>query len=108
MSEAIVTRLRPKPKDPTGARRQARFRRKRKSIVTVAKNAVADVSSPAPVADPTTPPPLAETGMRVLAPSNGNSGITVAALTAALSLAAVSGGFSISGMTSIFTGRSTR
>jgi hypothetical protein len=35
---------------------------------------------------------------------NGSTGITVATLTAALSLATVSGGFSVYGMTSIFTG----
>jgi hypothetical protein len=42
--------------------------------------------------------------MPAVALRNGSTGITVATLTAALSLAAVSGGFSIYGMTSIFTG----
>ncbi len=51
MSEAIITPLRPKAKDPTGAQRQARFRKKRKGVVTAAKSAVAaDAPSPAPVA----------------------------------------------------------
>ena len=38
------------------------------------------------------------------APRNGSAGITVATLTAALSLAGVSGSLSVYGMTSIFTG----
>jgi hypothetical protein len=96
MSEAIITPLRPKAKDPTGAQRQARFRKKRKSVVTVPG------ATPAPVAHPTTLPPRA--GRDVPARRNGGVGITVATLAAALSLAAVSGGFSVSGMTSIFTG----
>jgi hypothetical protein len=39
MSEAIITSLRPKAKDPTGAQRQARFRKKRKAVVTVVSSA---------------------------------------------------------------------
>src|SRR5260370_1022644 len=86
--------LRPKAKDATGAQRQARYRKKRKPVVTVPS------ASPTPVPHPTAPPPHAG---RVTAPRNGTV-ITLATLTAALSLAAVSGGFSIYGMTSIFTG----
>jgi hypothetical protein len=40
----------------------------------------------------------------VTAPRNGGAGITLATLTAALALATVSAGFSITGMTSIFVG----
>jgi hypothetical protein len=110
MSEAIITPLRPKPKDPTGAQRQARFRKKRKAVVTVATATAAATPPPMPGApqgiDLPTPPPLARrvTDMPALAARNGGTGIAVATLTAALSLAAVSGGFSIHGMTSIFTG----
>jgi hypothetical protein len=94
-----ITPLRPKAKDPTGAQRQARYRKKRKGIVTVAASA-----PPAPVAHPTAPPPLAGRVQDMPAPRHGGAGITVATMTAAVSLAAVSGGFSIYGMTSIFTG----
>jgi hypothetical protein len=110
MSEVIITPLRPKAKDPTGAQRQARFRKKRKSVVTVATGTTAFTPTPMPSAPQaitlTTPPPLAGrvTDMPAVAPRNGNTGITVATLAAALSLAAVSGGFSVYGMTSIFTG----
>jgi hypothetical protein len=107
MSEAIITPLRPKAKDPTGAQRQARFRKKRKDVITVQRSASADTPTPAPVAHPTlSPPPLAGrvSDIPALAARNGHTGITVATLTAALSLAAVSGGFSVYGMTSIFTG----
>src|SRR5260370_12782874 len=49
MSDATVTELRPspakgegtrRPKDPTSAQRQARFRKKRNAVVTVAPNAL--------------------------------------------------------------------
>jgi hypothetical protein len=101
-----ITTLRPKLKDPTGAQRQARFRKKRNGVVTVAKGDAAGAPTPAQVAQPNlSPPPLARrvTEMPTVTPRNG-AGITVATLTAALSLAAVSGGFSVYGMTSIFTG----
>src|SRR5258708_6925578 len=89
-----ITPLRPKP-DPTGAQRQARYRSKKKRVVTPR------TSAPPAVAHPTAPPPLAG---RVTAPRNGGTGIAVATLVAALALATVSGGFSVYGMTSIFTG----
>src|SRR5260370_36299478 len=97
-----ITELRPKPKDPTGAQRQARYRKKRNGIVTVP----AISASSATIAHPIpTPPPLAGRDVApVTAPRNGGTGITGATLTAALSLATVSGGFSIYGMSSIFTG----
>src|SRR5260370_29079865 len=96
-----ITELRPKPKDPTGAQRQARYRKKRNGIVTVP----AISASSATIAHPIpTPPPLAGRDVApVTAPRNGGTGITVATLTAALSLPTVSGGFSIYGMRSIFT-----
>src|SRR5260370_35849533 len=91
--------LRPKAKDATGAQRQARYRKKRKPVVTVA-------SAPPAVAHPIpTPPP--QTGRDiapVTAPRNGGAGITLATPTPALALATVSAGFSITGMTSIFVG----
>jgi hypothetical protein len=94
-----ITELRPKAKDPTGAQRQARYRKKRKPVVTVA-------SAPPAVAHPIpTPPPQAGRDIApVTAPRNGGAGITLATLTAALALATVSAGFSITGMTAIFVG----
>ena len=57
---------------------------------------------PAPIAHPTPPP---QTGRDIpVAARNGSTSVTVATLTAALALATVSGGFSVYGMTSIFTG----
>jgi hypothetical protein len=92
--------LRPKgaKSDPTSAQRQARYRKKRKGIVTVPPIS----ASPAPIAHPTPPP---QTGRDIpVAARNGSTSATVATLTAALALATVSGGFSVYGMTSIFTG----
>jgi hypothetical protein len=101
MTETNITPLRPKAKDATGAQRQARYRKKRKPIVTVP----AISATPAPVPHPTPPP---QNGGRdiptVTAPRNGGAGITLATLAAALALATVSAGFSITGMTSIFVG----
>src|SRR5207244_12166357 len=71
-------------------------RKKSKAVVTVPG------ATPAPVAHPTTLPPRAARDVPAL--RNGGVGIMVATLAAALSLAAVSGGFSVYGMTSIFTG----
>jgi hypothetical protein len=72
----------------TNAERSRRFRAKRKAKRTVAvplRNAKEPVAFPvAPVAHPT--------------------GITVATLVAALALATVSAGFSITGMTAVFVG----
>jgi hypothetical protein len=98
MTDNIRT-LRPKAKDPTGAQRQARFRSKRKSVVT----APAPVTVPAAIAH-RTPSPQEGRDIPVAAPRNGSTGVTVATLASALALAAVSGGFSIYGMTSIFVG----
>jgi hypothetical protein len=94
-----ITELRPKAKDATGAQRQARYRKKRKPVVTVA-------SAPPAVAHPIpTPPPQAGRDIApVTAPRNGGAGITLATLTAALAVATVSAGFSITGMTAIFVG----
>jgi hypothetical protein len=100
MSDTNITPLRPKAKDATGAQRQARYRKKRKPVVTVP----AISATPAPVPHPTPPPQAGRDIAPVTAPRNGGAGITLATLTAALALAAVSAGFSITGMTSIFTG----
>jgi hypothetical protein len=105
MTDNIRT-LRPKAKDPTGAQRQARFRRKRKSEVTArAINGAtpAAVTVPAAIAHDT-PPPQEGRDIPVISSRNGSTGVTVATLTAALALATVSGGFSISGMTAVFVG----
>jgi hypothetical protein len=98
MTDTNITPLRPKA-DPTNAPRQARYRKKRKPVVTVPA-----ISATPAVAHPTAPPLLAGRDIApVTAPRNG-TGITVATIVAALSLATVSAGFSITGMTSIFTG----
>jgi hypothetical protein len=94
-----ITTLRAKAKDPTGAQRQARFRSKKRRVVTPP----APVTVPAPVAH-TSPPPIGGRDIPAVAPRNASTGVTVATLTAALALATVSGGFSISGMTAVFVG----
>ena len=100
MTETNITELRPKAKDATGAQRQARYRKKRKPVVTVPA-----ISAKPAVAHPMAPPLLAGRDIApVTAPRNGGAGITVATLTAALALATVSAGFSITGMTAIFVG----
>jgi hypothetical protein len=98
----ITPLVRPKgaKPDPTGAQRQARFRKKRKGIVTVP----AISASPVPVPHPTPPPQAGRDIPPVTVPRNGGRGVTVATLTAALALATVSGGFSITGMTAVFVG----
>jgi hypothetical protein len=101
-----ITALRPKAKDPTGAQRQARFRSKRKSLVTagaIGGAPSAAVTVPATIAH-LTPPSQEGRDIPVVSSRNGSVGVTVATMVAALALAAVSGGFSIYGMTSIFTG----
>src|SRR5258706_1897412 len=129
ISDDVVVRLRPdqaRPRDPTGAERQARFREQRKrngkkkgkqkykdgartvtrtppSTVTLADarpNASAVTRSDVEIV---TVPVVPDTGARTPAQRHGR-GIRFAALTAALALATVSGGFSITGMTSIFVG----
>jgi hypothetical protein len=105
MTDNIRT-LRAKAKDPTGAQRQARFRSKRKSIVTahaISGAPAAAVTVPAAIVHPN-PPPREGRDIPAVPLRNGNTGVTVATLTAALALATVSGGFSITGMTAIFVG----
>ena len=94
-----ITALRPKAKDPTGAQRQARLRKKRNRIVTVEPSAL-----PAPITLPIPPPHAGRSVPTVTVQSNGGAGVTACTLVAALALATVSGGFSVYGMTSIFTG----
>jgi hypothetical protein len=102
-----ITPLRPKgaKSDPTSAQRQARFRKKRKGIVTVQRGSVVVPPSapPVPIALPTPPPHAGRVDIPAVTVAR-NGGVTVATLTAALALATVSAGFSINGMTSIFTG----
>src|SRR5215471_14776781 len=90
MTDAIVTPIRPSPAKgeapSANAVRQRRYRRKRKAV-TVTRNVTARVTVTPPVT-----PPVA-----------GN-GVVVATTVAALSLAAVSAGFSITGMTAVFVG----
>jgi hypothetical protein len=98
MSEAIITPLRPKAKDPTGAQRQARFRKKRKPVVTVPG------ATPASVARPTTLPPLAGRveGIAPVTAQREAAAIDFAAYTAAVALAGAAAHFSIRGMTVLF------
>jgi hypothetical protein len=100
-----VTELRPKA-DPTGAQRQARFRKRRKAVVTVPDRGAATerLAPPAPITPLTPPPNAGRVILPVTAARNGGAGVTVATMVAALALATVSGGFSINGMTAIFTG----
>src|SRR5258708_7907450 len=97
-----VTPLRSKgaKADPTNAARQARYRKKRKPIVTVSGIS----ASPVPVPHPTPPPQKGRVKDITVVPRNGGACITACTLVAALALATVSGGFSVYGMTSIFTG----
>jgi hypothetical protein len=101
MTHTNITPLRPKAKDPTGAQRQARFRKRRKGIVT--ENAICQLpEAPAPVTRPTAPPPLAGRGEAVT-PRNG-AGIDFAAYAAAIALAGAAAYFSIRGMAVLFPG----
>ncbi len=76
-----ITPLRPKAKDATGAQRQARYRKKRKPVVTPR------TSAPPAVAHPTALPPLTGRDIApVTAPRNGST-IDFAAYTAAIALA---------------------
>jgi hypothetical protein len=104
MTHTNITPLRPKAKDPTGAQRQARFRKRRKGIVT--ENAICQLpEAPAPVTRLTDPPPLAGRGEAVT-PHNG-AGIDFAAYAAATALAGAAAYFSIRGMTVLFPGAPT-
>jgi hypothetical protein len=73
MTDTNVTELRPKS-DPTSAQRQARFRKRRKAVVTVATSA-----PPAPITLPTSPPQAGRVDIPV-APRNGGAGVTAATL----------------------------
>jgi hypothetical protein len=100
-----MTALRPKAKDPTGAQRQARFRRKHKSVVTVrgiSGAPPAAVTVPAAIAHPT-PPPQEGRDIPVVASRNGG-GIDFAAYAAAASLAGAAAFFSVKGMVTLFPG----
>jgi hypothetical protein len=79
-----VTALRPAVKDKTAAERSRRYRRKRKTKVR---------EVPAPFPAPVTP-----------VTRHDSRGVTVCATVAALALATVSAGFSITGMTAVFVG----
>jgi hypothetical protein len=86
MSETNVTALRPAAKpDRTNAERQRRFKQKRKQQRLAA------------VTEPVTQPAEAKQ------PGRGN-GIIASTIVAALALATVSAGFSITGMTAVFVG----
>ncbi len=103
MTDTNITPLRPKAKDPAGAQRQARFRKKRKPVVTVPG------ATPTPVARPTTLPPLAARveGIAPVTGSRNASAIDFAAYTAAVALAGAAAYFSIRGMTVLFPGAPT-
>ncbi len=79
MTDANVTELHPSPekggetrraKDPTSAQRQARFRKKRKAVVTVAPSA-----PPATIARSATSPRKGKGIQAVTAPRNGGAAI---------------------------------
>jgi len=93
MAEIALAPVHPLPtpkKDRTAAERQRRYRKKRK---TVTRNDAVTVPTPSP-------PPLAGEGT----PRHAVTSVTVCVTVAALGLAAISAGFSITGMTSIFVG----
>jgi hypothetical protein len=89
-----ITALRPKPKDATNAQHQAQYHKKRNNGAAHQCTATRPVTVPAISAAPVTIAP----------PVERDRGVTACTLLAALALATVSGGFSITGMTSIFTG----
>ena len=91
-----ITPLRPKAKDATGATRQARFRKKRKGIVTVQRGSAVVPPGAPPIAIPTPPPQAGKVDIPV-APRNGGATIDVAAYTAAIGLAGAAAYFSIRG-----------
>jgi hypothetical protein len=103
-SETNVTQLRPaKAKDITGAARARRFRTKKRKA-TVTRTVTPTVTVPAQM-----PTLAAFEKPNDIKPSVTVSGarprtVTAATMTAALALATVSAGFSITGMTSIFVG----
>jgi hypothetical protein len=96
----VVTELRPCTKaDPTNAQRQARYRKKRKAVVTAAPTVTAlPVSAPpAPAASP------AAIAALVPSPRNGSI-IDFGAYTAAIALAGAAAFFSVKGMVTLFPG----
>jgi hypothetical protein len=104
MADATVTELRPspamgevtrKPKDPTAALRARRARRKRKAAAVTAT--IAKMETPKGGK-------LNEIRASVTPSRSTHRGVTICATVAALSLATVSAGFSITGLTSIFVG----
>jgi hypothetical protein len=101
-----ITELRPKAKDATGAQRQARYRKKRKAIVTV-PSAPPAVAHPTPITHPQAgrdilrSPDLASSNRDV--PRNG-AAVDVAAYTAAIALAGAAAFFSVKGMVTLFPG----
>jgi uncharacterized protein HemX len=84
MSDTNVTALRPAVKDRTAAERSRRYRRKRKATVR---------EVPATPSAPVTP-----------VTRHDSRGVTACTIVAALALATVSAGFSITGMTAVFVG----
>jgi hypothetical protein len=105
-SETNVTQLRPaKAKDITGAARARRFRtKKRKASVTRTVTPVvpATVTVGAPTGEILQSEKLNDIKGSVTV--RRNRGVTICTTITALSLATVSAGFSITGMTSIFVG----
>jgi hypothetical protein len=101
MTDTNVTELRPKgaKADPTNAARQARYRKKRKPVVTMP----AISATPAPIAHPTPPPQAGRDIPPVTAPRNGST-IDFAAYTAAVALAGAAAFFSVKGMVTLFPG----
>src|SRR6266851_4768887 len=108
MTDATVTELHPSPvkggetrraKDPTSAQRQARFRKKRKAVVTVASSA-----PPATIARSAASPLKGKAIQAVTAPRNGGTAIDVAAYGAAIALAGAAAFFSVKGMVTLFAG----
>jgi hypothetical protein len=113
MAETIstnITELRPLAErqkaervDPTAAERQKRFRKRKQAtkrpvtLRPVEVPVVPTVAEPSVTLVPSAP-------VTVPAAQTPRNGITVATLIAALALATVSAGFSITGMTSIFVG----
>jgi hypothetical protein len=96
----VVTELRPRTKaDPTNAARQARYRKKRKLVVTVP----AISATPAPIAHPATPPQEGRDIPSVTPPRNGST-LDVAAYTAAVALAGAAAFFSVKGVVTLFPG----
>jgi hypothetical protein len=102
MTDANVAELRPKAKDPTNASRQARYRKKRKVIVTVAPGVTAR-----PIGAPPAPVTLPATIAAPLPIARNDAAVDAAAYIAAIALAGAAAFFSIKGMVVIFPGAPT-